>query len=81
MQAIKSLLHDNHYSTISSFPDVFYFIQLSTNKSVFCKYLGKSNGKSLLSDLSVNSTLLLTKKVALAEYISCLQNNWGTKKI
>lgn len=80
MQAIKSPLHGNHLSIISSFLNVFYFIKLLVNKSVFHKYLGKSNNKSLLLDLFANSTTLLIKKVALAEYINNLRNNWGTKK-
>lgn len=67
LQATKSILHNN------------YFIKLFASKSAFYKQLERGNGKSLLSDLFVNETTLLAKKIILANYTSNLQSNWDIK--
>ncbi len=80
LQAIGSILHSNHHSTIGNFPDIYYLIKLLANKSSFCEYLGRDSSKSPLPDLFVNNTALLVRRILLAEYISSLQGNWGTKE-
>lgn len=80
LRAIRSILHSNHHSTISSFLNICYLIKLLVNKSIFHEQLKRGSSKSPLLNLFVNGIALLIKGVVLAEYISSVQDNWGITK-
>lgn len=76
LQATGSTKNSNCHLIVGSNPDIYYLVKFLINKAVFHKLLRKSNSRSNLPNLFVNSSTLLVKKVLLSEYIANCQSNW-----
>lgn len=62
--------YSNCYSTIGSYPNVYYLVKLFTKKLVFYEQLERDANKPKLPDFFTNSSILLSKRVLLTDYIN-----------
>lgn len=70
LQAIKLTLYSNCYLIISNNPNICYLIKFFIKKLVFYKQLKRNANKPKLFNFFANNSILLLKKILLANYIN-----------